>query len=62
MVGDNVAPGVVAPAGSEANRRLADRAEAVAAFKALEAYDGETGVMRLRCRRPFGRDYMTLGI
>ena len=43
------------------NRRLSDRREAIAAFKALTPYSDRLRQMRLRCR-PFGRDYLALDI
>jgi len=43
------------------NRRLSDRTEAIAAFKALTPYSDRLRQMRLRCR-PFGRDYLALDI
>jgi hypothetical protein len=45
----------------EGNSRLADRTEAVKAFKALAGYHGALGAMQRRCR-PFGRDYLALEI
>lgn len=43
------------------NGRLSDRAEAIAAFKALTPYSHRLRQMRTRCR-PFGRDYLALDI
>ena len=46
---------------SGANGRLADRAEAIAAFKALAPYNDRLRALQGRCR-PFGRDYYALDI
>jgi len=43
------------------NGRLADRAEAVAAFVALRPYVDRLRALQGRCR-PFGRDYLALDI
>lgn len=43
------------------NGRLADRAEATAAFRALSPYAARLLELRGRCR-PFGRDYLALDI
>lgn len=52
----------VAPAdGPGTNGRLADRAEAVAAFRALSPYHDRLRALQGACR-PFGRDYLALEI
>jgi hypothetical protein len=43
------------------NGRLADRAEAIAAFEALAPYADRLRALQIRCR-PFGRDYYALDI
>jgi hypothetical protein len=45
----------------DGNDRLADREEAVAAFRALTPHAERLGMLQMRCR-PFGRDYLALGI
>lgn len=47
--------------GGPGNGRLADPAEAVAAFQALEPYNAALRRLQFRCR-PFGRDYLALDI
>ena len=48
-------------AASEGNGRLSDRAEALAAFRALAPHADQIGKLRMRCR-PFGREDLALGI